>query len=379
MTPRSTPTRRPGPGPRHSRRAAEPERRPAPRTEPGPRPELPYVGGFDGLRAVALLAVLAFHQGFEVARGGFLGISSFFTLSGFLLATLALAEWAQDGRLAVGRLWENRARRILPPVVFTVAVVVVLQVVLRVGAGPGYKGDVLASLGQVLNWRFAFSGDGFASVLTDPSPVQHLWPLSVLVQLTVIFPLAFVGLMRLPEAGGAPRASCSRCRGRRLVLPGAADGPGLRQRRARLLRHPHPGRRAAGRHRAGLRGAQPAVRRVIETRQGVAVIRYGAPAALVGLAWLWYSTEPLQHQPVRRGDGRERPAHRLRGAGRHRPRAGLHRCSAACRCARSGRSASRPTCCTGRSSCSSTASASTCPARCCSGCGWPPPWPRRRS
>ena len=267
-----------------------PRRGPAARTEPGPRPQLPYVGGFDGLRAVALLAVLAFHHGFEVARGGFLGISSFFTLSGFLLATLALAEWAQNGRLAVGRLWENRARRILPPVVFTVAVVVVLQVVLRVGAGPGYKGDVLASLGQVLNWRFAFSGDGFASVLTDPSPVQHLWPLSVLVQLTVVIPLAFVGLMRLTGR---------RWRTAGLVFAAAAAGSfylALRTARA----SGNDGLAYYGTHtRAGelLVGIalayavlSPAVRRVIETRQGVAVIRYGAPAALVGLAWLWYST-----------------------------------------------------------------------------------------
>jgi peptidoglycan/LPS O-acetylase OafA/YrhL len=262
----------------------------APRTEPGPRPELPYVAGFDGLRAVALLAVLAFHHGFEAVRGGFLGISSFLTLSGFLLGTLALAEWSQDDRLNLGRLWERRARRILPPVILTVALVVVLQVTLRVGAGPGFRGDVLASLGQVLNWRFAFSGDGFASVLTDPSPVQHLWPLSVLVQLTVIVPLLFVGLMTLTgrrwrTAGPlfALAAGASFYLALRTARGSGNDGLayyGTHTRAGELL--------------VGIVLAyavlSPAVRRVIETRQGIAVVRYGAPAALVGLLWLWHTT-----------------------------------------------------------------------------------------
>ena len=135
-------------------------------------PRLPHVAGFDGLRAVALLAILAFHQGYELVRGGFLGISSFFTLSGFLVTTLLLAEWSQDGRVSVGRFWERRARRVFPLLALVLAAVVALQVALRVGAGPGFRGDVVAAAAQVLNWRFAFGGDGFASVLTDPSPVQ---------------------------------------------------------------------------------------------------------------------------------------------------------------------------------------------------------------
>jgi peptidoglycan/LPS O-acetylase OafA/YrhL len=263
-------------------------RRPA--VEPGPRPELPYVGGFDGLRALALLAILAFHQGFDAARGGFLGISSFLTLSGFLVTTLALAEWSQNGRLALARFWEHRARRIIPALVFTVALVVVLQTTVRAGTGPGFRADVLAALGQVLNWRFAFSGDGFASVLTDPSPVQHLWSLSLLVQLTVLLPLAFVGLMRVT--------------GRRWRLSGAlfalAAAGSFAAAWLTADRSGNDGVAYYGTHtRAGelLVGVvlayavlSPAVRRVIETPRGVSVMRYGAPVALLGLAWLWHAT-----------------------------------------------------------------------------------------
>jgi peptidoglycan/LPS O-acetylase OafA/YrhL len=270
----------------------EPELRrpPAERTAPGPRPSLPHVPGFDGLRAIALLAVLAFHQGFEVLKGGFLGLSSFFTLSGFLVATLVLAEWSQDGRLALGRFWEHRARRILPLLIFTVALVVALQTTLRVGSGPGFAGDVLAALGQVLNWRFAFSGDGFASVLTDPSPVQHLWPLSALVQMTLLFPLAFVGLMRLT--------------GRRWRTAGAAFG--LAAVASFLLASQAAERSGndglayyatytrVGELLVGVVLAyavlSPRIRRVLETPAGVKAVRLGAPGALVVLLWLWHST-----------------------------------------------------------------------------------------
>lgn len=262
----------------------------APATQPGPRPELPYVGAFDGLRAVALFAVLAFHQGFEVARGGFLGISSFFTLSGFLVATFALAEWAQNGRLALTRLWEHRARRIVPALVFTVAVVVVLQVALRVGAGPGFRGDVLAALGQVLNWRYVLDGNGFASVLTDPSPVQHLWSVSVLAQITLVLPLAFVGVMKVTgtrwRTAGAVFALAAVASFVAASLTADRSGnDGM----AYFGTHTRVGELLVGVVLAYV-VLSPGARRVVDTQAGAVAVRFGAPLALVGLAWLWHST-----------------------------------------------------------------------------------------
>ncbi len=262
----------------------------APSTEPGPRPELPYVGGFDGLRAVALFAILAFHQGFEVARGGFLGISSFFTLSGFLVATMALAEWAQNGRLALPRFWEHRARRIVPALVFTIGLVVVLQVALRVGAGPGFRGDVLAALGQVLNWRYAYDGNGFASVLTDPSPVQHLWSMSLLAQITVVFPLAFVGVMKLTgkrwrRAGAVFGLAAAASFLAASMTADRSGNDGI----AYFGTHTRLGELLVGVVLA-YAVLSPGVRRVVETPTGATAVRYGAPVALVVLAWLWHST-----------------------------------------------------------------------------------------
>jgi peptidoglycan/LPS O-acetylase OafA/YrhL len=253
-------------------------------------PRLPYVPGFDGLKALALLAVLAFHQGYDLVRGGFLGISSFFTLSGFLIATLLLAEWAQEGRVSLFRFWERRARRLIPPAVVVLAVVVGLQTTLRVGAGPGFRGDVLAAAGQVLNWRFAFGGEGFASVLTDPSPVQHFWSVSIAAQVFLLFPLAFVGTMRVA--------------GRRWRVAGTAFGLAAA---ASFLAAAMTADRAGndgfayyGTHtRIGevLVGVvlayavlSPRFRRITETPQGAVVLRYGPLAALAGLAWLWSTT-----------------------------------------------------------------------------------------
>ena len=280
----------PGPGRARAPRGrprADRRRRAA---EPGPRPQLPDMPALDGLRAVALLAILAFHQGFDLAGGGFLGISSFLTLSGFLLATSMLAEWSQNGRLALGRLWLQRARRLGPPLVLTLAAVVVLQVVLRVGSGPGYKVDVLAALGQALNWRFALSDDGFARVLIDPSPVQHLWGLSVLAQLTLVLPPVFAGVMRLTgrhwRLAGAlfGAAAVASFAGAAFV----ADRFG-NESWAYFGTHTRAGELLVG-VTLGFVVLSPAVRGIVGSPRGLAALRYGAPAALLVLAVLWSTT-----------------------------------------------------------------------------------------
>ena len=99
-------------------------------------PRWGYVPGLDGLRAIALLAVLAFHQQFATARGGYLGVSSFFTLSGFLITSLAIDERRRTGRLSWRGFWERRARRLLPAAVVALVAVLVVQAWLTVGSGP---------------------------------------------------------------------------------------------------------------------------------------------------------------------------------------------------------------------------------------------------
>ncbi len=95
-----------------------------------------YLPALDGLRAAAVLAVMAFHAGFPAASGGVLGVSTFFTLSGFLIASLSLRERATAGGLSLPAFWERRARRLLPASLVTLTGIVILQWAAEIGSAP---------------------------------------------------------------------------------------------------------------------------------------------------------------------------------------------------------------------------------------------------
>jgi peptidoglycan/LPS O-acetylase OafA/YrhL len=170
-----------------------------PRADPTALPpvSLGYVAGFDGLRALGLLTILAYHHGYAAARGGIFTVSMFFTLSGFLIASLALVERSRTGRFSMSAFWERRARRLLPAAMVTVVLIVVLQAAAGVGSGERFKGDLLGALGYVANWRLAYSGGDYAAAFTLEAPVQHFWSLAVEEQFYLAFPLVFVGTLAL--------------------------------------------------------------------------------------------------------------------------------------------------------------------------------------
>lgn len=163
---------------------------------------LPYYPALDGIRAFAVLIVLFFHGGFEWAGGAFLGISTFFTLSGFLITGLLVTEYETDGTIDVVEFWRRRIRRLMPAALLTL-----LAMSLYAGfvAQPQellqLRGDVLAALFYVANWRFWLTDQSYQRVLTDPSPVQHLWSLSIEEQFYLFFPLLTLATLRW--AGGS--------------------------------------------------------------------------------------------------------------------------------------------------------------------------------
>src|SRR3954465_11370953 len=114
------------------------------------RTRLPHLPALDGLRGVAVAAVLLFHSGTGVLPGGFLGVSLFFTLSGFLITALLVREWADRGRIDLIAFWGRRARRLLPAVILTLLGCALFGVLL---ADPGQlerlRIDVLSGLGYV--------------------------------------------------------------------------------------------------------------------------------------------------------------------------------------------------------------------------------------
>ena len=157
-----------------------------------------YQPGLDGLRGVFVLAVLVFHGGFGWASGGFLGVSAFFTLSGFLICALLVDERARSGTVDLGRFWARRARRLLPAAWLGIGAAVVYGATI---AGPAVQrdlqGDVLAALAFVANWRFISSGAGYGDLFGEPSPVTHLWSLAVEEQYYLVFPVLVIGLLAL--------------------------------------------------------------------------------------------------------------------------------------------------------------------------------------
>ncbi|MCP5130078.1 MAG: acyltransferase [Pseudomonadales bacterium] len=170
--------------------------------EPAPADpaRLPHMPGLDGLRGLAVIGVLLFHSGFDWATGGFLGVSTFFVLSGFLITSLLVREWANRGSIRLGRFWARRFRRLLPAALVSLALVALIWWQLGTAEQlANLRWDLLAALAYVANWRFYFDGTSYGELFSAPSPVQHFWSLAIEEQYYLLFPPALIALMK---AGG---------------------------------------------------------------------------------------------------------------------------------------------------------------------------------
>src|SRR3974390_722903 len=111
------------------------------------RPSLGHIPGLNGVRALSVLAIIAFHTGLNSVPGGFYGVDAFFVLSGFLITSLLVKEWGGTGPTRLRRFWAGRARRLLPALFLLVAVIgVVLAVVPSLLQTPHLIGDALSTV-----------------------------------------------------------------------------------------------------------------------------------------------------------------------------------------------------------------------------------------
>lgn len=166
--------------------------------EPVRAPRLGYQPALDGLRGVALLAIVAFHAQVPGAQGAFLGVSTFFTLSGFLITTITLAEHRRAGRVPIRQFYARRARRLLPAALAAIAVIVTLTAVVGVASQVArLRGDALGALIYVTNWRQIATGDSYGAIFTSPSMFTHFWSLGIEEQFYILFPLALAGALWL--------------------------------------------------------------------------------------------------------------------------------------------------------------------------------------
>lgn len=157
---------------------------------------VPYLPGLDGLRAIAVVAVMVYHANSDWLPGGYLGVEMFFVISGYLITLLIIAEHERDYRVSLRKFWERRARRLLPALTVLLIGVTMWTALFERGAVGQLRGDVIAGVFYVSNWYQLWVGLGYTAA-GDFAPLRHLWSLAVEEQFYVVWPLVMVLLLRL--------------------------------------------------------------------------------------------------------------------------------------------------------------------------------------
>ncbi len=153
------------------------------------------IPGLDGLRAVAILAVLAYHLNASWLPGGFLGVDVFFVVSGFLITTLLVRELQSDGQIAFRSFWLRRARRLVPALVLTVAVSVLIARVVSTDLLVHVGRQVLGALTFSTNWVEIAAGSSYFDQ-TAPALFMNFWSLAVEEQFYLVWPVLTLLLVR---------------------------------------------------------------------------------------------------------------------------------------------------------------------------------------
>ena len=166
-----------------------------------------YITGLDGIRAIAVIMVLAYHLKLALFKSGFLGVTVFFVLSGYLITGILISEVEEEGTIDLKNFWLRRIRRLVPAVMsMAVVIIFVSAVVNRIIFTKGCK-DFLASVLGFNNWWQIFNKVSYFEAAGVPSPFTHCWSLAIETQFYLIYPLILLGIYKLVKSRGEGRAN----------------------------------------------------------------------------------------------------------------------------------------------------------------------------
>jgi len=151
-----------------------------------------YMAGLDGLRAIAVLAVIGYHLNLSFMQGGFLGVSIFFVLSGYLITNIISSEWERSGKVDLKNFWLRRMRRLFPALFIMVVLVVCYVTLFDPGRLTSIKGDAITSILYINNWWLIFHKVSYFAKFGPPSTFGNLWSLAVEGQFYLIWPLVLI-------------------------------------------------------------------------------------------------------------------------------------------------------------------------------------------
>ncbi|NBK46524.1 acyltransferase family protein [Staphylococcus delphini] len=153
-----------------------------------------YMPGLDGIRAVAVIAIIIYHLNPQWLWGGFLGVDTFFVISGYLITSLLLTEYHNTGKIELTSFWLRRVKRLIPAVLFLVMGVLVLTLIFMPTEIEKVRADSIAAIFYVSNWWYIMQNvDYFEQFAVQP--LKHLWSLAIEEQFYLVFPIVLLSLL----------------------------------------------------------------------------------------------------------------------------------------------------------------------------------------
>ena len=160
----------------------------------------------EGMRALAIGAVLFYHARIPGFEGGYVGVDVFFVISGFLITGAMVRELESSGSVSLAGFWARRAKRLLPAALLALAGAAVISWAwLPITERATFGGDIIAAASYVVNWRFSARSVDYLAEDVGVSPVQHFWSLAVEEQFYIVWPILFLCAVAFARRMGRPR------------------------------------------------------------------------------------------------------------------------------------------------------------------------------